>query len=151
CKRLGFTQKHDLGLICGHIQDGLMRRIMWPDANAPGLYTTELLENWKPLPKPDKWMTGNVVSTEDDVKVKALRRFHLGAGVHKDKGEVFGVSRETAERLVRRHVAVPWDEDEGEAKEREKAKKPSRKITKALTPEENKAAEEQWAEVELEG
>lgn len=34
----GFTQRCDLGLVCGHIHDG---EVLWPDPGAPGFYRSE--------------------------------------------------------------------------------------------------------------
>ncbi|HUW10675.1 MAG TPA: hypothetical protein VM537_13170, partial [Anaerolineae bacterium] len=31
CQRLGFSQMHHLGVICGHIEES---RVMWPDNSA---------------------------------------------------------------------------------------------------------------------
>lgn len=40
CQTAGFTQAHDLSVVCGHIQDD---RIVYPDPAAPGL------ARWQPL------------------------------------------------------------------------------------------------------
>lgn len=58
CQRLGFVQKCDLGLVCGHIAEDPIHRILWPDVHAKGLYRSQLLADWEPLPKDDKWLTG---------------------------------------------------------------------------------------------
>ena len=111
CKRLGFTQKHDLGLVCGHIAVDPVYRILWPDANANGLYRSELLENWEPLPKGDKWLTGKEIITVDGgIKVKVLRRFHRGNGVYANPAEVIGVTEEMGKRLVEKGIAEFYKE-----------------------------------------
>jgi len=58
CQELGFIQKCDLGLICGHIAENPIHRIIWPDVNTKGLYRSQLLSDWEPLPKDDNWLTG---------------------------------------------------------------------------------------------
>ena len=58
CQRLGFVQKCDLGLVCGHIAVDPVHRILWPDPYATGMYRHELLADWEPLPRDDKWLTG---------------------------------------------------------------------------------------------
>lgn len=40
CNNYGFTQAHDLGCVCGHI-DG--DKVYYPDVDAPSFYRTELL------------------------------------------------------------------------------------------------------------
>lgn len=115
CQRLGFTQRMDLGLVCGHIATDPVYRILWPDPNEKGLYRMQLLEKWTSLTKQDKWLTGKEISVEGDMKVKALIRFHLEAGRYANAGEVIGVSKETGERLIRRGVAEPYKEKKKEA------------------------------------
>ena len=111
CQRLGFTQKCDLGLVCGHIAIDPVYRILWPDAHADGLYRSELLETWESLPKDDKWLTGKEIRTVDGgIKVKVLRRFHRGNGVYASPDEVIGVTEEMGKRLVEKGIAVLYKE-----------------------------------------
>jgi len=116
CKRLGFSQRCDLGLICGHIATDPLHRILWPDAEADGLYRTEMLSGWDPLPKheDDKWLTGTnqkvppnkgAISMDGTVKMEVLQRFHWKDGIYGDPGQVISVSEKTAERLERRGMA----------------------------------------------
>uniref|UniRef100_A0A6M3M1V1 Uncharacterized protein n=1 Tax=viral metagenome TaxID=1070528 RepID=A0A6M3M1V1_9ZZZZ len=42
CQREGFTQKADLGVVCGHISVNPLR-IYWPDPNEETLYRTEMV------------------------------------------------------------------------------------------------------------
>lgn len=41
CKFHGFTQKHDLGVVCGHITPDPSPKILWPDPNEPRLFGIE--------------------------------------------------------------------------------------------------------------
>jgi len=120
CQKLGFTQKHDLGLVCGHIATDPIYRILWPDANAEGLYTTEVVETWEPMKPEGKWLTGVEIVMGGSMKVEILNRFHLGAGEYANPGEVRGVTEEMGKRLINRGLAKPY-----------KAKKPTKgpKIT----------------------
>ena len=108
CQRLGFTQKCDMGLICGHIATDPVYRIIWPDVNANGMYRTELLETWEPLPKDDKWLTGMEVIVGGNMKIEVLHRFHRGDGVYANPGEVIGVAEEMGKRLVKKGIAKPY-------------------------------------------
>lgn len=140
CKKLGFTQKHDLGVVCGHISNDPVHRILWPDPNAKGLYRAQVLERWpdmKRAEQKEKWFTGIDISQladeEGRVKVKVLQRFHLKGGVYKNPGEVFDAEKSVAERLIRNGVAEP-------------IKKPKRKRRKAKedTPEVAEEQESGW-------
>ena len=42
CQQQGFTQKHHLGVICGHIDPDPMK-IYWPDPKARNLYRVEMI------------------------------------------------------------------------------------------------------------
>ena len=108
CQRLGFTQKCDLGLICGHIAVDPIYRVLWPDPDAKGLYRTEILETWEPLPKGDKWLTGKEISVDGEMKVKVIHRFHVGNGVYANPDEVIGVTEEMGNRLIKKGIAAPY-------------------------------------------
>lgn len=41
CKAHGFTQKHDLGVVCGHIQGAPAPLILWPSPDANNLFGVE--------------------------------------------------------------------------------------------------------------
>jgi len=129
CQERGFTQKHDLGLICGHIGTDPIYRIIWPDPHAKALYRTEVLETWESLPKDEKWLTGKGIAVKGDMKVKVLRRFHFGAGVYANPDEVIGVSEEMGERLISKGVAEFY-------KEERKVKAPKITINEPEVPEE---------------
>jgi len=108
CQELGFTQKHDLGLVCGHIATDPIYRILWPDANAEGLYTTEVVETWEPIQPEGKWLTGIEVVVEGKMKIEVVHRFHRGEGVYANPGEVVGVSEEMGKRLIKKGIAKPF-------------------------------------------
>lgn len=43
CQREGFTQRADLGVVCGHIAPGEPPRVIWPDVKEKRLWRMELL------------------------------------------------------------------------------------------------------------
>lgn len=43
CQREGFTQRADLGVVCGHIAPDPTPRVIWPDAREKRLWRVELL------------------------------------------------------------------------------------------------------------
>lgn len=45
----GFRQMHDLGVVCGHISGQPTPMIIWPDPDAPRLYSIEPFEDAKPV------------------------------------------------------------------------------------------------------
>lgn len=50
CQKYGFTQRADLGVVCGHMDAEPSPRILWPDPIAPRLYTIEYLGGeWIPV------------------------------------------------------------------------------------------------------
>ena len=139
CQRLGFVQKHDLGLICGHIATDPLHRILWPDAEAEGLYRTEMLGAWNPLPKheDDKWLTGTnlaepaiegAIVMDGTVKMEVLQRFHWKDGIYADPGQVISVSEKTAERLERRGMAKLVEEKRKRRKAKEGDLEPGLKL-----------------------
>ena len=128
CQEKGFTQKCDLGLVCGHIGITPVYRIIWPDPDAKGLYRTQLLETWEPLPTEDKWLTGKEITVKGDMKVRVLHRFHWEGPIYKNPGEVIGVSEEVAERLISKGIAEPYKKG--------KSKAPKVKIDEPDVPEE---------------
>jgi hypothetical protein len=120
CQRLGFTQKHDMGVVCGHIAVNPVHRILWPDPEAKGLYRQEVLEKWPDLPRPmeDKQQTGVDHSRDpapgSQMKVIVRKHFHLGGGVYRSPGEEIDLPVEMARNLLRRRlVKRPGDEEPG--------------------------------------
>jgi hypothetical protein len=120
CQRLGFVQKHDMGVVCGHIAVNPVHRILWPDPEAKGLYRQEVLEKWPDLPRPmeDKQQTGVDHSRDpapgSQMKVIVKKHFHLGGGVYRSPGEEIDLPVELARNLLRRRlVKRPGDEEPG--------------------------------------
>jgi len=134
CQERGFTQKCDLGLICGHIAVDPIYRIIWPDPDAEGQYRTEVLETWEPLPKETKWLTGEEITVEGAMKVKVLHRFHIEAGTYANPGQVLGVSKEKGELLIERGLAEPY--------KKKKKKGPKVKISEPEASEEISKSDE---------
>jgi hypothetical protein len=110
CLEMGLTQKCDLGVVCGHIATDPVARILWPDPEARGLYRADLLEDWpnmKAEEQKKKWYTGidwSQLPKEQKARVEVLHRFHLHSGIYHNPGEVIEVSRDVAERLVKRRL-----------------------------------------------
>lgn len=119
CQALGFVQKHDMGLVCGHIAVNPVHRILWPDPDARGLYRADLLENWPDPEKPvDETQFTGLDHSRDPlpgsvVRLKVRKHFHMGGGIYHSPGEEIEVDPEMAELLIRRRlVERPDGEDE---------------------------------------
>lgn len=142
CLKLGFTQKCDLGVVCGHIATDPVKKILWPDPDATGLYRADLLEDWpnmKPEEQKKKWYTGidqTVKGDEARVEVEILHRVHVGGGVYKSPGEVPPLSRDVAQRLIDRMLARPVKRTEDE--------EPAIKIEEQPIPLEERMAKAGW-------
>lgn len=69
-----FMQAHDLGVVCGHIDGGPQPVIYWPDPDALGGYTLELMdpEQFKAIPKEDS-VTVYVNAVNESASVIQLR------------------------------------------------------------------------------
>lgn len=48
CQKHGFVQKHDLGVVCGHIVGPPSPKILWPDPEAERLYRIEFFDEAPP-------------------------------------------------------------------------------------------------------
>jgi len=48
CQANGFSQKHDLGVVCGHIVPPPSPKILWPDPESPRLHSIEFFEEAPP-------------------------------------------------------------------------------------------------------
>jgi hypothetical protein len=120
CQKLGFVQKHDMGVVCGHISVNPVHRILWPDPEAKGFYRAQLLENWPDLPRPmeDKQQTGADHSKDpvpgSMMKVIVRKHFHMGGGVYHSPGEEIEVDMAMGRKLLsRRLVKRLGDEEPG--------------------------------------
>ena len=120
CQKLGFVQKHDMAVVCGHIAVNPVHRILWPDPEVKGGYRSELIENWPEFKGDDQQPTGVdanwPLNRSGEVRVRAKKHFHVGDGIYRSPGEVFSVMPDMANTLLRRRLAEKWDgeaEDDG--------------------------------------
>jgi hypothetical protein len=103
-KAKGFVQKHDLGVICGHIAKWPSQRIIWPSPKAPGMYREQSIV-WT---EADRRIMGMAKKGRKDMNYIALVRiWHSGEKKFCEAGEKVSLAHLDAgsiERLMERGV-----------------------------------------------
>lgn len=80
----GFIQKHDLGVVCGHIAQWPAQRVIWPSPNAPGMYREQNI-TWT---EADRRLMGMTKRGRKDMNYIALVRiWHTGEKRSYEAGE----------------------------------------------------------------
>lgn len=121
CQEHGFVQKNDLSVICGHMEQEPIPRVLWPDITKHGLYRATDIG---PMPKD---LVTNALTylrnVEGIMKLRILSRAHVGAGRVVYPGEVVELPMETGKQLVWHGIAEEILEGEPEEKPKKKSKK----------------------------
>jgi len=110
CQEAGFTQKCDLGVICGHIQTEPLPRILWPDIAKHGFYRATDLG-----PIPLDLVTNGLTYLKDMegiMKVRLLHRAHLGRGLVGGPGDIVNMTMEEAKQMIWHGIAEEVKEEE---------------------------------------